>query len=51
MDLPSDSGLKMAYAATTLTEFWCEVEMEYPELGKFALIERLPFNSTYRVVR
>lgn len=31
MDLSSDSGPKMAYAQKTLTEFWCEVEREYPE--------------------
>lgn len=47
MDLSSDSGLKMAYAEKTLTEFWCEVEKEYPELGKRALTELLPFGSTY----
>ena len=42
MCLWSDSGLKMA-----MTEFWCDVEKEYPELGKHALIELLPFGSTY----
>lgn len=47
MDVSSDSGLKMAYAEKTLTEFWCEVEKEHPELGKRALIELLPFGSTY----
>ena len=45
--LSSDRGLKMAYAEKTLTEFWCDVEKEYPELGKHALIELLPFGSTY----
>nr|XP_033497741.1 SCAN domain-containing protein 3-like [Epinephelus lanceolatus] len=47
MDLSSDQGLKMTYAEKTLTEFWCDVEKEYPELGKHALIELLPFGSTY----
>uniref|UniRef100_A0A668AN63 DUF4371 domain-containing protein n=1 Tax=Myripristis murdjan TaxID=586833 RepID=A0A668AN63_9TELE len=47
MDLSSDRGLKMAYAEKTLTEFWCDVEKEYPELGKHALIELLPFGFTY----
>ncbi|KAJ4926504.1 hypothetical protein JOQ06_008677 [Pogonophryne albipinna] len=37
----------MAYAEKSLTEFWCDVEKEYPELGKHALIELLPFGSTY----
>ena len=31
MELSSDRGLKMAYAEKTLTEFWCDVEKEYPE--------------------
>ena len=47
MDLSSDRGLKIAYRQKTLTEFWCDVEKEYPELGKHALIELLPFGSTY----
>ena len=47
MDLSSDRGLKIAYPHKTLTEFWCDVEKEYPELGKHALIELLPFGSTY----
>lgn len=47
MDLSSDRGLKMAHAEKSLTEFWCDVEMEYPELGKRALHELLPFGSTY----
>lgn len=29
-----------------LTEFWCEVEKEYPELGKHALIELVTAVST-----
>lgn len=37
----------MAYAEKTLTEFWYDVEKEYPELGKHALIELLLFGSTY----
>lgn len=37
MDLSADIGLKMAYVEKTLTEFWCEVEKEYSELGKHAL--------------
>ncbi|KAJ4940691.1 hypothetical protein JOQ06_026986, partial [Pogonophryne albipinna] len=45
MELSSD--LKMAYAEKSLTEFWCDVEKEYPELGKHALIELMPFDSTY----
>uniref|UniRef100_A0A8C5E7Z6 Uncharacterized protein n=1 Tax=Gouania willdenowi TaxID=441366 RepID=A0A8C5E7Z6_GOUWI len=47
MDLSCDQGLKMTYDEKTLTEFWCDVEKEYPELGKHALIELLPFGSTY----
>ncbi|KAM4598750.1 protein FAM200A-like [Polymixia lowei] len=47
MDLSSDRGLKMAHAEKTLTEFWCDVEKEYPELGKHGLTELLPFGSTY----
>ncbi|XP_053194079.1 protein FAM200A-like [Scomber japonicus] len=39
--------LKIAYPQKTLTEFQCDVEKEYPELGKHALIELLPFGSTY----
>lgn len=41
MDLSSDSGLKIAYAEKILTEFRCQVEKEYPELGKRALIDWL----------
>uniref|UniRef100_A0A3B4ZU95 DUF4371 domain-containing protein n=1 Tax=Stegastes partitus TaxID=144197 RepID=A0A3B4ZU95_9TELE len=44
MDLSRDQGLKMT--EKTLTEFWCDVEKEYPELGTHALIELLPFGST-----
>ena len=47
MDLSSDQGLKMIHTEKTLTEFWCDVEQEYPVLGKHALIELLPFGSTY----
>ncbi|KAJ4933626.1 hypothetical protein JOQ06_030450 [Pogonophryne albipinna] len=47
LELSSDRGLKMAYAEKSLTEFWCDVEKEYPELGKHALIELLPFGSIY----
>ncbi|KAL2103117.1 hypothetical protein ACEWY4_002285 [Coilia grayii] len=46
-DVSSDRGLKVAHREKTLTEFWCDVEREYPELGKHALVELLPFGSTY----
>uniref|UniRef100_A0A8C6TXJ3 DUF4371 domain-containing protein n=1 Tax=Neogobius melanostomus TaxID=47308 RepID=A0A8C6TXJ3_9GOBI len=47
MDLFSDRGLKMGHTTKTLTEFWCDVEKEYADLGKGALSELLPFGSTY----
>lgn len=47
MDFSSDCGLKMAHTGKSLTEFWCDVEKEYPELGKCALNKLLPFGSTY----
>ena len=47
MDLSFDRGLKMAHAEKSLTKFWCDVEKKYPELGKRALNELLPFGSTY----
>ncbi|CAL9683639.1 unnamed protein product [Knipowitschia caucasica] len=47
MDLFSDRGLKMGHTTKTLTEFWCDVEKEYADLGKRALSELLPFGSTY----
>ena len=47
VDLSFDRGQKMAHAEKSLTEFWCQVEKEYPELGKYALNELLPFGSTY----
>uniref|UniRef100_A0A8C1M8T8 C2H2-type domain-containing protein n=1 Tax=Cyprinus carpio TaxID=7962 RepID=A0A8C1M8T8_CYPCA len=40
-------GLKMRYSETNLSQFWCDVEKEYPDLGKHALNELLPFGSTY----
>ncbi|XP_041075539.1 SCAN domain-containing protein 3-like [Polyodon spathula] len=47
LDVSSDRGLKMSYSETTLSQFWCDVEKEYPDLGKHALNELLPFGSTY----
>ncbi|KAK1904680.1 SCAN domain containing protein 3 [Dissostichus eleginoides] len=47
IDVSSDRSLKMRYSSTPLTQFWCGVEKEYPELGKHALNELLPFGSTY----
>uniref|UniRef100_A0A8C6UXW9 Uncharacterized protein n=1 Tax=Neogobius melanostomus TaxID=47308 RepID=A0A8C6UXW9_9GOBI len=47
MDLFSDRGLKMGHTTKTLTEFWCDVEKEYADLGKRALSELLLFGSTY----
>ncbi|KAE8287511.1 Zinc finger MYM-type protein 6 [Larimichthys crocea] len=47
LDVSSDRGLRVAHKEKTLTEFWCDVEKEYPELGKHALVELLPFGSTY----
>ena len=47
VDLSFDRVQMMAHAEKSLTEFWCEVEKEYPELGKCALNELLPFGSTY----
>jgi len=47
LDVSSDRGLKMGYTETSLTQFWCDVENEYPDLGKHALNELLPFGSTY----
>lgn len=47
LDVSSDRGLKMRYSETNLSQFWCDVEKEYPDLGKHALNELLPFGSTY----
>ncbi|KAJ4931123.1 hypothetical protein JOQ06_025422 [Pogonophryne albipinna] len=47
IDVSSDRSLKMRYSSTPLTQFWCGVEKEYPELGKHALNELLPFGSKY----
>ena len=44
IDLSYDIGLQMTHH--TKTEFWCDVE-EYPDIGKLALLELLPFGSTY----
>ncbi|MBN3317417.1 ZBED5 protein, partial [Atractosteus spatula] len=33
MDVSLDRGLKMKHAEKTLTQFRCDVEKEYPELG------------------
>ncbi|XP_041092237.1 SCAN domain-containing protein 3-like [Polyodon spathula] len=47
LDVSSDRGLKMRCSETTLSQFWCDVEKEYSDLGKHALNELLPFGSTY----
>uniref|UniRef100_A0A671KL09 HAT C-terminal dimerisation domain-containing protein n=1 Tax=Sinocyclocheilus anshuiensis TaxID=1608454 RepID=A0A671KL09_9TELE len=47
IDLSSDRGLKIMFSETPLTKFWCSVEKEYPDVGKCALYELLPFGSTY----
>lgn len=47
LDVSSNRDLKVAHREKTLTQFWCNVEKEYPDLGKQALIELLPFGSTY----
>uniref|UniRef100_A0A8C1XSL1 Uncharacterized protein n=1 Tax=Cyprinus carpio TaxID=7962 RepID=A0A8C1XSL1_CYPCA len=47
IDLSSDTGLKIMFSETPLTKFWCSVEKEYPDVGKCALYELLPFGSTY----
>ncbi|XP_067303566.1 zinc finger BED domain-containing protein 5-like [Pseudorasbora parva] len=47
LDVSSDRGLKMRYSETNLSQFWWDVEKEYPYLGKHALNELLPFGSTY----
>ncbi|KAF7646612.1 hypothetical protein LDENG_00184840 [Lucifuga dentata] len=46
-DVSTDEGLKMKFSATTLTQFWCEVGREYPDLAEHAIKELLPFGSTY----
>lgn len=47
VDLSSDRGLKIMFSETSLTQFWCNVEKEYPDVGKHALNDLLPFGSTY----
>lgn len=47
IDLSSDRGLKIIFSETPLTKIWCSVEKEYPDGGKYALYELLPFGSTY----
>ena len=47
IDLSSDSGFRLKFSETSLTQFWCCVEMEYPELAKEALYQLQPFGSTY----
>lgn len=34
IDLSSDRGLKIMFSETSLTQFWCNVEKEYPDVGK-----------------
>ncbi|XP_056147399.1 zinc finger BED domain-containing protein 5-like [Lampris incognitus] len=47
IDLSSDSGFRLKFSETSLTQFWCCVEKEYPELAKEALYQLEPFGSTY----
>lgn len=47
IDLTSDSVLKTAFAEEPLTEFWCGVGGEYPELSQKAISVLLPFVTTY----
>ena len=47
IDLSSDSGFRLKFSETSLTQFWCCVEREYPELAKEALYQLQPFGSTY----
>ncbi|KAK9958613.1 hypothetical protein ABG768_025346 [Culter alburnus] len=47
IDLSSDRGLRLMFSETSLTQFWCNAEKEYPDIGKCALYELLPFGSTY----
>ncbi|XDV31945.1 hypothetical protein PO909_002862 [Leuciscus waleckii] len=47
IDLSSDRGLKIMFSETSLTQFWCNAEKEYPDVGEHALYELLPFGSTY----
>ncbi|XP_060755409.1 SCAN domain-containing protein 3-like [Neoarius graeffei] len=46
-DLSSDSGFRLKFSETSLTQFWCCVEKEYPELAKEALYQLQPFGPTY----
>uniref|UniRef100_A0A672LZ59 C2H2-type domain-containing protein n=1 Tax=Sinocyclocheilus grahami TaxID=75366 RepID=A0A672LZ59_SINGR len=41
------TSIETGFEETPLTKFWCSVEKEYPDVGKWALYELLPFGSTY----
>lgn len=47
IDLSADRDFMMKCSEMTLTQFWCCVEKEYPDLGKHALHELQAFGSTY----
>lgn len=38
IDLSSDSGFRLKFSETSLTQFWCCVEKEYSVLAKEALL-------------
>lgn len=47
IDLSSVSGFRLKSSETSLTQFWCCVEREYPEPAKEALYQLQPFGSIY----
>ncbi|XP_055908389.1 zinc finger BED domain-containing protein 5-like [Eupeodes corollae] len=48
IDLQSSSSSKFVFDSVSLHEFWIAVKNEYPALAKKAILNLLPFVTTYR---
>uniref|UniRef100_A0A8C7Y7X1 DUF4371 domain-containing protein n=1 Tax=Oryzias sinensis TaxID=183150 RepID=A0A8C7Y7X1_9TELE len=47
IDMTSDSTLRLRFTSQTLSEFWLNVERQYPLLGQRAMGILLPFATSY----
>ena len=47
IDFSSNSILKSKFNAEKYVEFWCQISLEYPSLGRYVLSVIVPFGSTY----
>jgi hypothetical protein len=46
-DMTTDHWFQTIFKEKSLSEFWCEVSMDYPSLGQSVGMALLPFGSTY----